>query len=56
MSATGWLDPPISAVREVVARALAEDLGVNGDITAGLIPAGATVGSHPTAVRSLKQQ
>ena len=38
-----WLDPPITAVREVVARALAEDLGVFGDLTAGLVPAHATV-------------
>jgi nicotinate-nucleotide pyrophosphorylase (carboxylating) len=38
-----WLDPPISAVRDVVARALAEDLGVFGDLTAGLVPAAATV-------------
>jgi nicotinate-nucleotide pyrophosphorylase (carboxylating) len=36
MTAT-WLDPPISAVREVVARALAEDLGVFGDVTASLV-------------------
>ena len=35
-----WLDPPLTAVREVVARALAEDLGVLGDMTASLIPAG----------------
>jgi nicotinate-nucleotide pyrophosphorylase (carboxylating) len=34
---TSWLDPPASAVREVVARALAEDLGVFGDLTAGLV-------------------
>lgn len=33
-------DPPISAVREVVARALAEDLGINGDLTAALLPPG----------------
>lgn len=33
----GWRDPPVSAVREVVARALSEDLGVLGDITAGLV-------------------
>lgn len=38
-----WLDPPLTAVREVVARALAEDLGVYGDLTAGLVPPGATV-------------
>jgi nicotinate-nucleotide pyrophosphorylase (carboxylating) len=36
-------DPPITAVREVVARALAEDLGALGDITASLVPTGATV-------------
>jgi nicotinate-nucleotide pyrophosphorylase (carboxylating) len=33
----------VSAVREVVARALAEDLGVYGDVTAGLVPVGSTV-------------
>jgi nicotinate-nucleotide pyrophosphorylase (carboxylating) len=38
-----WIDPPISAVREVVDRALKEDLGLYGDLTAGLIPPGATV-------------
>lgn len=38
-----WLDPPVTAVREVVGRALAEDLGVFGDVTAGLVPAAATV-------------
>jgi nicotinate-nucleotide pyrophosphorylase (carboxylating) len=38
-----WIDPPLSAVREVVARALAEDLGVFGDLTAGLVPAETTV-------------
>jgi nicotinate-nucleotide pyrophosphorylase (carboxylating) len=32
-----WIDPPITAVRDVVARALAEDLGVLGDLTAGLV-------------------
>jgi len=32
--------PPIGAVREIVARALAEDLGPLGDITAALLPAG----------------
>lgn len=36
-----WLDPPITAVREVVERALAEDLGVFGDVTASLVPSGA---------------
>jgi nicotinate-nucleotide pyrophosphorylase (carboxylating) len=38
-----WLDPPLTAVREVVARALAEDLGVFGDVTASLVPVTATV-------------
>lgn len=38
-----WLDPPLTAVREVVGRALAEDLGVYGDLTAGLVPGGAGV-------------
>jgi nicotinate-nucleotide pyrophosphorylase (carboxylating) len=38
-----WIDPPLTAVREVVGRALAEDLGVYGDLTAGLVPPGATV-------------
>lgn len=36
-----WLHPPLGAVREVVARALAEDLGVLGDLTAGLLAPGA---------------
>src|SRR5579872_1867163 len=31
------MDPPLPAVREVVERALAEDLGVFGDLTAGLV-------------------
>ncbi|MBV9662156.1 MAG: carboxylating nicotinate-nucleotide diphosphorylase [Acidimicrobiales bacterium] len=44
-----WVDPPISSVRDVVARALAEDLGVFGDLTAGLIPPKATV---TAAIRS----
>lgn len=44
-----WLDPPLSAVRELVARALAEDLGVFGDLTAGLIPPGATASAVITA-------
>lgn len=35
--------PPRTVVREAVARALAEDLGVLGDLTASLLPAGATV-------------
>jgi nicotinate-nucleotide pyrophosphorylase (carboxylating) len=33
-----WIDPPDAAVREVVARALAEDLGPLGDLTASLVP------------------
>jgi nicotinate-nucleotide pyrophosphorylase (carboxylating) len=42
-SGTNWIDPPLSAVRDVVARALAEDLGVYGDLTAGLVPPDAMV-------------
>ncbi len=38
-----WVEPPASAVREVVARALAEDLGVFGDVTAALVPPDARV-------------
>lgn len=40
---SNWLDPPVTAVREVVARALAEDLGVFGDLTAGLLAPDRTV-------------
>jgi len=36
------LDPPLLAVREAVGRALAEDLLPLGDLTAALVPAGAT--------------
>ena len=36
------LDAPLPAVREAVARALAEDLGPLGDLTAALLPAGVT--------------
>jgi nicotinate-nucleotide pyrophosphorylase (carboxylating) len=36
---SGTLDPPVSAVREAVGRALAEDLLPLGDLTAALIPA-----------------
>ena len=36
-------DPPVGAVREAVARALAEDLGPLGDLTAALVPPGAGV-------------
>ena len=32
-------DPPVHIVREVVARALAEDIGPLGDLTAALVPA-----------------
>ncbi len=39
---TASVHPPITAVREVAARALAEDLGVLGDLTAALLPAGVT--------------
>jgi nicotinate-nucleotide pyrophosphorylase (carboxylating) len=46
-----WIDPPISAVREVVARALAEDLGILGDLTAGLVPPDATVAAALVARR-----
>lgn len=35
-------DPPIGAVREIVALALAEDLTPLGDLSAALVPAGAT--------------
>jgi nicotinate-nucleotide pyrophosphorylase (carboxylating) len=35
-------DPPVTAIRDVVARSLAEDLTPLGDISAALLPAGAT--------------
>ncbi len=35
-------DPPLPAVREAVGRALAEDLGALGDLTASLVPPDAT--------------
>jgi len=44
-----WLDPPLTAVREVVARALAEDLGVFGDLTANLVASTATVSASLVA-------
>jgi nicotinate-nucleotide pyrophosphorylase (carboxylating) len=48
----GDFDPPISAVREAVARALAEDLGVLGDLTStALIPADAVGVGHFAARR-----
>ena len=44
---SGDFDPPVSAVREAVARALAEDLGVLGDLTStALIPADAAGVGH----------
>ncbi len=36
------VDPPLGVVREIVARALAEDLGPLGDVTAALLPGGVT--------------
>ena len=41
MTGAGSVDPPRQAAREAVARALAEDLGPLGDITAALVPPGA---------------
>lgn len=38
-------DPPLLAVRELVSRALAEDLLPLGDVTAGLLDAGTALGS-----------
>ena len=38
-----FVHAPLAAVREAVARALAEDLGGLGDLTASLLPAGAAV-------------
>ena len=44
---TGDFDPPVTAVREAVARALAEDLGVFGDVTStALIPPDAAGTGH----------
>ena len=49
---SGDFDAPVSAIREAVARALAEDLGVLGDLTStALIPAGATGTGHFVARR-----
>jgi nicotinate-nucleotide pyrophosphorylase (carboxylating) len=39
MTDVGELDPPRHAIAEAVARAIAEDLGVLGDISAALLPA-----------------
>lgn len=38
----GAFDPPVTAVRDVVARALAEDLTPLGDLSSALLPDGAT--------------
>ncbi len=46
-----WLDPPITAVRDVVARALAEDLEPLGDVTAALLDPG-EVGRAALVARS----
>lgn len=40
---SAYLHPPLGAVREAVSRALAEDLGPLGDITASLVPPDAEV-------------
>jgi nicotinate-nucleotide pyrophosphorylase (carboxylating) len=37
------VNPPLAAVRDAVSRALAEDLGALGDLTAALVPEGRTV-------------
>jgi nicotinate-nucleotide pyrophosphorylase (carboxylating) len=44
-----WLNPPVTAVRQVVAAALAEDLGVFGDLTAALVPDDAVVNASLVA-------
>ncbi|MGC8513657.1 MAG: carboxylating nicotinate-nucleotide diphosphorylase [Acidimicrobiales bacterium] len=46
-----WVDPPLGQVRQVVASALAEDFGVQGDLTAGLVPDDATVAASLVARR-----
>jgi nicotinate-nucleotide pyrophosphorylase (carboxylating) len=44
---SGAFDPPVTAIREAVARALAEDLGVLGDLTStALIPGDAAGTGH----------
>jgi nicotinate-nucleotide pyrophosphorylase (carboxylating) len=43
VNAASWVDPPVTAVREIVARALAEDLEPSGDLTSSLLPGDATV-------------
>ena len=48
----GDFDPPVSAVKEAVSRALAEDLGVLGDLTStALIPSDAAGTAHFVARR-----
>jgi nicotinate-nucleotide pyrophosphorylase (carboxylating) len=42
---TGDFDPPVTAIREAVGRALAEDLGVLGDLTSTALIPGDTVGT-----------
>ena len=42
MNTASWVDPPITAVREAVARALVEDLEPSGDLTSSLLPNDAT--------------
>jgi nicotinate-nucleotide pyrophosphorylase (carboxylating) len=42
VNAASWVDPPVTAVREVVARALAEDLEPSGDLTSSLLATDAT--------------
>ena len=50
-SPAGDFDPPITAVREAVARALAEDLGVLGDLTSTALIAADAAGTAHFAVR-----
>jgi nicotinate-nucleotide pyrophosphorylase (carboxylating) len=45
-----WLHPPAGAVRDAVARAIAEDLLPLGDLTAGLLPAGDATASFVARV------
>jgi nicotinate-nucleotide pyrophosphorylase (carboxylating) len=43
------VDPPLASVRDVVRRALAEDLGVLGDVSAALVPTDARARGNITA-------
>ena len=43
------IDPPLASVRDVVQRALAEDLGVLGDVSAALVPPGSRARGNITA-------